>query len=171
MLFRSLKQLKLAGDWLLIGNVLQHGNVMFSTHTLNNFRRHEQTARARVNSPSAHAEYILTKYQLFRNADRPLHEYARFLDPAQESLGSDTIQLDATLKRLLEISKIDTIRWIITLAISMPINQRYFKVFFNPTYFKQFLRQLVPTRLRLRSRGVDLSVSPEKPKAGNSNAC
>ena len=60
-----MKKLKLTGDWLFVGLLMKYGAVVYFKETLNNFRRHEITARVQVKSARSQAEFILTKYILF----------------------------------------------------------------------------------------------------------
>jgi glycosyltransferase involved in cell wall biosynthesis len=61
-----LKKFGLCGDWLFVGWVLRHGSVVYRKQTLSHFRKHEITARVRIKSARSQAEYIMTKYLLFR---------------------------------------------------------------------------------------------------------
>ena len=63
-----LTRFKLCGDWLFIGRVLPHGKVIFDPARRSNFRKHEVTARVRVQSARSQAEFILTKFLLSRLA-------------------------------------------------------------------------------------------------------
>lgn len=74
-----LKRLKLTGDWLFIGWLLQQGRVVYAKRTLSNFRRHDDTSRASVQSARSQAEFILTKYLLFRASGRPMSQLASVL--------------------------------------------------------------------------------------------
>lgn len=58
---RSMKKLKLTGDWYFIAAVMMHGKVVFSNKLLSNFRQHQVTARVRVKSAKSQAEYIIVK--------------------------------------------------------------------------------------------------------------
>lgn len=128
-----LKKLKLAGDWLFIGQVMKHGNVVFSSLALNNFRRHEQTARVRVKQTAEWAEYIVTIYLLFREARRPVREFAPLMAiPARHFIQS--VRLQSLVKVLFEISWADTLRCSLLLAISMSM---------NIDYMRKFLKQYV----------------------------
>ena len=76
---KYIKRFKLAGDWLFIGLVMKHGEVIFSPEHLNNFRQHTNTARVRVKSDRSQAEYVLTKYYLHRSMKRDSRELMHFL--------------------------------------------------------------------------------------------
>ena len=104
-----LKKFKLTGDWIFIGNVIKQGDVEFSTKTLNAFRKHDVTSRARVNSARSQAEFILTKYNLFvssrmkkkRLAGIMESDYVRFLHEKASALD--------VVKSMLKISIFFTI--------------------------------------------------------------
>jgi glycosyltransferase involved in cell wall biosynthesis len=69
-----LKRFKLTGDWLFIGWLMEHGRVLFDPAKLSNFRKHEVTSRVRVQSARSQAEFVLTKFLLFRSSRRPLRD-------------------------------------------------------------------------------------------------
>ncbi|SDW10075.1 Glycosyl transferase family 2 [Nitrosomonas eutropha] len=113
-----LKRFRLTGDWLFIGNVLRYGNVEFSPTPLNRFRKHEVTSRVRVKSARSQAEFILTKYYLFRGTKLPVIEFAPLM-------GADVIRFlyePATcwdvVKSLAGISWLDTVRCSLLLLVS-----------------------------------------------------
>ena len=123
-----LKRFCLTGDWLFIGKVMKQGNVLFSTRTLNNFRRHENTARGQVNSARSQAEFILTIYLLFREAKLPAREFVRFIaPPAARFLRGPPERIDV-LKRLLAISWRHTLGCALLFLVSMPLNLAYFRL-------------------------------------------
>lgn len=124
-----LKRLRLTGDWLFVGEVLKQGKVVFNHTALNRFRKHEVTARARVKSARSQAEFILTKYRLFRGSGQPISRFATLM-------GSDVIRflyepaswLDVG-KELLKVSWIDAIRFMSLLLISTSKNTAYISKF------------------------------------------
>jgi glycosyltransferase involved in cell wall biosynthesis len=125
-----LRKLKLAGDWLFIGKVLQHGDVVFSKLALNNFRRHEQTARVRVKPAAEWAEYFITVYLLFREANLPIREFPRVMVPFGHHFRSvPAKQIGDSLRALFAISWTDTFRGILLLTSSMLINPKDLKIF------------------------------------------
>lgn len=126
-----LRKLKLTGDWLFIGNVLRQGRVVFSGQTLSNFRRHEETARVRVKSARSQAEFILTKYLLFRGAKRPVREFARLMSTDVIRFLYEPAKLGEVLKALLEISWISTLRCATLFAASTLLNRSYLNKFFE----------------------------------------
>lgn len=126
-----LKKLRLTGDWLFIGNVLHHGNVLFSKLTMNNFRCHKETARVRVKSSRTQAEFILAIYLLFRGANRPVREFSRLIAPAAARSLFGPAKLSDVLKELLEISWSATFRCMLLLAISMPMNIGHFGMYYK----------------------------------------
>ena len=69
-----LKKFKLTGDWLFVGWLMEHGRVLFDPAKLSNFRKHEVTSRVRVQSARSQAEFVLTKFLLFRGSGRPLRD-------------------------------------------------------------------------------------------------
>lgn len=126
-----LKKLKLTGDWLFIGNVLRHGRVVFSRQTLNNFRRHEETARVRIKSALSQAEFILTKYLLFRKTKRPVREFAPLMSTDVVRFLYEPAKLGEVLKALLKISWISTLRCAALFAASVLMNRSYLDKFFE----------------------------------------
>ena len=71
-----LLRFRLTGDWLFIGNVMKQGNIIFCRDALSNFRKHAITSRERVKSARSQAEFILTKYRLFRGSSQPASDFA-----------------------------------------------------------------------------------------------
>jgi len=108
---------------------MKQGNVLFSPLALNNFRKHQSTARALVTSAREQAEFILTIYLLFRVARRPIREFARFMAPPASRLLSGPAKIGDVLKVLLSISWTDACRCMLLLAASMPMNLVYFRMF------------------------------------------
>jgi glycosyltransferase involved in cell wall biosynthesis len=105
-----LKRLRLTGDWLFIGDVMKHGRVIYCHDTLSRFRKHEITSRVRVKSARSQAEFILSKYRMFRDADQPIAAFAPLM-------GSDVIRFLYEPARwwdvaraLIQVSWIDTIK-------------------------------------------------------------
>lgn len=124
-----LKRLRLTGDWLFVGNVLHQGRVEFAHAALSRFRKHEVTSRVRVKSARSQAEFILTKYHLFRASKQPLAGFAPLM-------GSDVIRFLyepaswlEVCKALAQVSALDALRCMSLLAAS---------TLKNPTYVKKF---------------------------------
>lgn len=120
-----LKKLKLTGDWLFVGDILCHGSVVFCAKTLSNFRRHEQTSRVRVKSARSQAEFILTKYLLFRKGGHPVREFAHLMSTDAIRFLYEPAGFIDVLKNLLHISWHTSLRCLILLAISVLMNRRY----------------------------------------------
>jgi glycosyltransferase involved in cell wall biosynthesis len=126
-----LKKLKLTGDWLFIGEVLNFGDAIFSKQTLSNFRRHEQTARVRVKSALSQAEFILTKYLLFKNAKRPIREFANLMKTDAVRFLHETATYREVLNALLKISWSTTLQATLLLTLSVSMNRKYITNFFE----------------------------------------
>ena len=124
-----LKRLRLTGDWLFVGDVLKQGRVVFKHQALSRFRKHEVTSRVRVKSARSQAEFMLTKYRLFRASGQPVSAFATLM-------GSDVIRflyepaswLDVG-KALLQVSWLDTIKLIGLLLASVSKNTSYINKF------------------------------------------
>jgi len=128
-----LKKLKLAGDWLFIGNILRQGNVVFSGLTLNNFRHHEDTARVRTNPARTQAEFIMVIYLMFREVNCPVREFAHLIAPAAARSLLGPAKVSDVLMELFKISRYAAFRCLLLLAVSMPLNIGRFGM-----YFKRF---------------------------------
>ncbi|MCL6478021.1 MAG: glycosyltransferase [Peptococcaceae bacterium] len=126
-----LKKLKLTGDWLFVGDLLCNGNVVFYAETLNNFRRHEETSRVRVKSARSQAEFILTKYLLFREGGRPVREFAHLMSTDAIRFLHEPAGLGDVLKELFKISWKMSLQCIVLLAVSVLMNCRYLGKFFE----------------------------------------
>lgn len=125
-----LKKFKLTGDWIFIGDVLRYGNVVFSNLALNNFRRHEETARVRVNGAAEKAEFILTIYYLFRKTNCRVREFVDYVAHPVARVISDPLSMGKVFKALLAISWLDTFRCVLLLAVSIPMNiQKQLRLF------------------------------------------
>ncbi|MDG0980795.1 MAG: glycosyltransferase [Halieaceae bacterium] len=94
-----LKRFKLTGDWLFVGWLMRYGQVVYCKKTLSNFRKHEETARVRVKSARSQAEFVLTKYLLFRETGKPLREFAT-------NMSSDVIRFLYEPARWFDVLKI-----------------------------------------------------------------
>lgn len=124
-----LKHLRLTGDWLFVGDVLKQGKVVFKHKALSRFRKHEVTSRVRVKSARSQAEFMLTKYRLFRASGQPVTAFATLM-------GSDVIRflyepaswLDVG-KALLQVSWPDTIKLGGLLLVSTSRNTTYISKF------------------------------------------
>jgi glycosyltransferase involved in cell wall biosynthesis len=124
-----LKHLRLTGDWLFVGDVLKQGRVVFTHQALSRFRKHEVTSRVRVKSARSQAEFMLTKYRLFRASGQPVSAFATLI-------GSDVIRflyepaswLDVG-KALLQVAWLDTIKMACLLVASTLKNTTYINKF------------------------------------------
>lgn len=124
-----LKRLCLTGDWLFVGDVLEHGDVVFCHRPLSRFRKHEQTARERVRSARSQAEFILTKFHLFKSSGLPVKDFASVM-------GSDVVRFlyepaswREVLSALLGIAPLTSVGFAIRLANSVLRNPAFWKKF------------------------------------------
>jgi glycosyltransferase involved in cell wall biosynthesis len=125
------KRFRLTGDWLFVGLLMKQGTVVYFKDTLNYFRRHDNTARIRVNSARSQAEYILTKSELFTNTDRPIREFADVMRTDAIRFLYEPASLGAVLCAMMKISLFHTLRFGMYLAASLSINRQYFRKFYN----------------------------------------
>jgi hypothetical protein len=124
-----LKRLRLTGDWLFVGDVIKQGKIVFKHTALSRFRKHEVTSRVRVKSARSQAEFMLTKYHLFRSSGQPVTAFASLM-------GSDIIRflyepaswLDVG-KALLQVSWLDTIKLGGLILVSTSKNTAYISKF------------------------------------------
>lgn len=124
-----LKKLKLTGDWLFVGWVMREGAVVYIKKTLSYFRRHEVTSRVRVKSARSQAEFILTKYLLFRAAGRPLRDFASVMSTDAVRFLYEPAGLFDVLRALFQISVLKTLRCGASLAASLVVNGHLMKKF------------------------------------------
>jgi glycosyltransferase involved in cell wall biosynthesis len=113
-----LKRLRLTGDWLFIGDVMNHGRVVFSPDTLSRFRKHEVTSRARVKSARSQAEFILTKYRMFSRAGQPIGQFATLMASDVIRFLYEPASWWEVTKALIQVSWIDSIKFTGLLFIS-----------------------------------------------------
>jgi glycosyltransferase involved in cell wall biosynthesis len=113
------QRFKLAGDWLLIGELMRKGDVAFTPDRLNNYRRHSETVRARTDVARSQAEYMLIKYRLHLRVKKPALDIARTLNfdlirfLEQEATASDIV------RQMLAISWADTLGLACLLGLSL----------------------------------------------------
>ena len=124
-----LKKLKLTGDWLFIGWVLRYGSVVFCNKTLNHYRKHEVTARVRVQSARSQAEFILTKYMLFRETGRPIRDFAHIMRTDAVRFLCEPAGWVDVIKVLLQISIPATLSCGMLLAVSIGMDLGQLKKF------------------------------------------
>ena len=120
-----LRRFRLTGDWLFIGRVMQQGAVVFSPQALNNFRQHDGTARVRVHSARSQAEFILTIYLLWRQAQLPVKAFVPLITPAAARFIGISSERLSVIKTLFAISLKHTLGCALLLALSIPLNLRY----------------------------------------------
>lgn len=130
-----LKKLKLTGDWLFIGWLMNHGSVVYCKETLSYFRRHEVTARVRVKSARSQAEFVLTKYWLFRASGRPMREFAAVMSTDGIRFLHEPAGLFDVLRVLFGISIIKTLNAGILLVASLVLNAHLVKKFIQRYLF------------------------------------
>jgi glycosyltransferase involved in cell wall biosynthesis len=126
-----LKRFKLTGDWLFVGWVLQHGSAVFCKQPLNHFRKHEVTSRARVKSARSQAEFILTKYLLFKATGRPMRDFASIMSTDAVRFLYEPASLFEVVRELFEVSALKTLRCGALLATSLALNGHFVKKFFQ----------------------------------------
>ncbi len=126
-----LKKLKLTGDWLFVGLLMTHGEVVYFKETLNYFRRHEDTARVRVQSARSQAEFILTKYILFLETKRPVSEFASVMSNDAVRFLYEPARLSDVVTTMLKISFPRTLAAGIYLAASLMFNRDYLMKFIH----------------------------------------
>jgi len=117
-----LKNFRLTGDWLFVGRILRYGSVVFCKQTLNYFRRHAVTSRARVKSARSQAEFILTKYILFRATGRSWREFASVMSTDAVRFLYEPAGFFSVLRALFNISVLKTLQCGASLAASLAMN-------------------------------------------------
>lgn len=105
-----LTRFKLCGDWLFIGRVLPHGKVIFDPARHSNFRKHEVTARVRVQSARSQAEFILTKFLLSRLAHAAPARLADLLAIDIYRFFIEDARWHQVLRAMLQVSWLSTAR-------------------------------------------------------------
>ena len=126
-----LKNFKLTGDWLFVGRILGYGSVVFCKQTLNYFRRHEVTSRVRVKSACSQAEFILTKYILFRATGQPVREFASVMSTDVVRFLYEPAGFFDVLRALFNISVLKTLQCGVSLAASLAMNGHLVKKFWQ----------------------------------------
>ncbi len=117
-----LRRLKLTGDWLFVGKILRHGDVEFSSLSLNNFREHEQTARVRVRSALSQAEFIITKFHLFKHSNLRLNSLAPLMSSDAVRFLYEPASFIDLLKALFSISIVGTFELVLLMSGSVTLN-------------------------------------------------
>lgn len=126
-----LKKFKLTGDWLFVGWVMGQGSVVFCKQTLNHFRRHAVTSRVRVKSARSQAEFILTKYCLFRATGRPLRELASLISTDAVRFLHEPASAFDLLRAFFHISVLKTLQSGASIFVSVVMNDHLIKKFFE----------------------------------------
>lgn len=126
-----LKKFKLAGDWLFIGFVMQYGNVSFSSEKLNNFRHHTNTSRAKTKSARSQAEYIMTKYLMYKSLKLPLSSLSTILKNDAVRFLYEKDSLSDVIAKMAYISVFHTFGLLARLIVSIAINPMLVKKFIN----------------------------------------
>ncbi len=124
-----LKRLRLTGDWLFVGDVLRQGKVVFRHEALNRFRKHEVTSRVRVKSARSQAEFMLTKYRLFRSSSQSVSEFATLMGPDVIRFLYEPASWLSVGKALLQVSWFDSLKLGGLLLVSTLRNIAYIKKF------------------------------------------
>lgn len=126
-----LKRLRLTGDWLFVGNVLRQGGAEFSARKLSRFRKHEVTSRVRVKSARSQAEFILTKYHLFKSTRQPVSAFANLMGTDLVRFLYEPASWLQVARALVDISATDTLRCAALLMASLFRNPSYISKFFT----------------------------------------
>lgn len=124
-----LKRLRLTGDWLFVGDVLKQGKVVFKRATLSRFRKHEVTSRVRVKSARSQAEFMLTKYRMFRGSGQPVAAFATQMGPDVIRFLYEPASWFDVGKALMQVSWLDALRLAGLLMISTSRNTAYINKF------------------------------------------
>jgi glycosyltransferase involved in cell wall biosynthesis len=120
-----LKRLRLTGDWLFVGDVIKQGRVIFNQAALSRFRKHEVTSRVRVKSARSQAEFILTKYHLFRSCGQPISNFATLMGPDIIRFLYEPASWFEVGKALVQVSWFDTLKAVGLLCVSTLKNTAY----------------------------------------------
>ncbi len=117
-----IKRLRLTGDWLFVGEVMKCGRIIFHHTALSYFREHEVTSRVRVKSARSQAEFIITKYHLFRLSGLPVSSLAPIMSSDVIRFLYEPDSWFDVLKSLLQVSWFDTIKVVLLLLYSTSKN-------------------------------------------------
>jgi glycosyltransferase involved in cell wall biosynthesis len=127
-----LNKLQLTGDWLFVGDVMKKGDVAFTTQTLNYFRKHEITARERVKSARSQAEFILTKYSLFKDIGKPISKFAPLMKSDVIRFLYEPAKWYEVLLSLFAVSPVKTFNFALLFLLS---------TIQNPIYLRKFIER------------------------------
>lgn len=123
------KRLRLTGDWLFVGEVLRYGDVEFCHKPLSRFRKHAETSRVRVQSARSQAEFILTKYKMFRRSGQGMDVFASVMSSDVVRFLYEPASWWDVLSAAIRISFIDTWKCAVFLAVSALRNPLYWEKF------------------------------------------
>lgn len=124
-----LKRLRLTGDWLFVGMAFEYGDVEFCHRPLSRFRKHEETSRVRVQSARSQAEFILTKYHLFKRAGLPVKDFAPVMSSDVVRFLYEPASWQGVLASLFRIAPLATFDCALKFATSAIRNPKYWKKF------------------------------------------
>ena len=127
-----LKSFRLTGDWIFIGDVMRFGDVEFCHEKLSYFRMHEQTSRVRVQSARSQAEFILTKFWLFKRSNLHFKDFAFVMRSDVIRFLYESESWWSVLRVAIKISCLETMQCAVMLLAS---------TIFNPFYFKKFMER------------------------------
>ena len=100
----NIKDYRLAGDWLFMGQAMCHGDVVFTPKLLNRFRSHEQTSRHITNSVRTIAEHVSVRLTLSYLANTDEYEQ---MEAVKHDLWEISSKRDLIEPVLLELQQID----------------------------------------------------------------
>jgi hypothetical protein len=113
----------------MVGKMMQHGKVIYSPETLNSFRNHHVTSRARTKIGRSQAEFIITKYRLFQRSGLPSSSFPALIEPDITRFLHENASWSEVLKELFNISIMDTLKCA-TLLLRLSCQ--------NPKYINKF---------------------------------
>lgn len=117
-----LKRLKLTGDWLFVGDVMKHGEVVFCHEALSRFRKHEITSRVRVKSARSQAEFLLTKSNLFIKSGQQFRLFSALIQSDVVRFLYEPATWWDVVKALVQISWVESMRFFGLFLISISMN-------------------------------------------------
>ncbi len=117
-----IKKFKLTGDWLFVGWLMSFGGVAFCKQALNHFRRHEVTSRVRVKSAQSQAEFVLTKYLLFKESAQPLSAFAVLMSSDLIRFLYEPASLTEVVRAMFRISVLKSLQLGLKLGASLVQN-------------------------------------------------
>ncbi|MGE4420704.1 MAG: glycosyltransferase [Pseudodesulfovibrio sp.] len=126
-----LTRLRLTGDWLFVGNVMRRGRVVYDHRPLNRFRTHAVTSRAQVDSARSQAEFLLTKYILFRGTGRTVSTFAPLMASDVARFLDEPAGWREVLRALCRVSCRKTMGCLAMLFVSTLLHPGYIKQFFE----------------------------------------